>query len=342
MMERKRHIPKPRILIVEDDPDQADLIRESLCAYYKDDSLDSIVHVATANECLAQNLGRFDVVLTDYNLPDMEGLKLIAAILARCDIPVIVVTGENVSDTASKAIQHGAQDYVVKLGDYLFTIPLVVDKNIRQHQINRENLQLQKQLQQTLEELRTSNAQLQQAEQKQRLMATLDHLTGLANRRSFDEILHRSFNEANRYGFDLTCCMCDLDHYKHINDTLGHQAGDELLVAASEVIRSSLRSTDTAARYGGDEFVLLFPHTSMAKAVEITHRIRTRLDAVVSRFAHSGKIVTMSMGASSLKTDRPQSADILLSLADRALYTAKERGRNQIVVFSNLQCCTQV
>jgi len=323
----------PRILIVEDDDDQRALIQEALCIHYNDPTGRNIVGVRTAAECLAQNLQSFDVLLQDYNLPDMDGLELLGKVLTRADLPVIIVTSENISATAATAIQAGAQDYLVKLGDYLFTIPVLVDKNTRQHQIRKDNERLQRELQSMLSKLRIKNIQLQESLEKLQMMATTDHLTGLANRRRFGEILERYYSEAMRYGFDLTCCMCDLDNYKHLNDALGHQVGDELLVITADVIRSSLRSTDVAARYGGDEFVLLLPHTSVEQGLDVGERIRHEL-LLASRSSNKvGGPVTLSVGVASLAADRPSTADALVALADRALYIAKDQGKDRIVVF---------
>ncbi len=328
---------RPRILVVEDDDDQRELICDALRLHYGDEMGDRLTGVATGRECLALDLARFDVVLQDYNLPDIAGLDLLGSILNRAALPVILVTGENDSATAAEAIRRGAQDYTVKLGDYLFALPVLIDKGIRQHHMKQENQRLQRELQAMLSELRIKNIQLQESLQKLETMATTDHLTGLANRRRFGELLHRYYGEAVRYSFDLTCCMCDLDEYKQINDSLGHMVGDELLVLAADVIRSSLRSSDVAARYGGDEFVLLLPHTSVERGFAVGERIRQGLAEQAAAHGAVGRAVTISMGIASLDADRPAGADALVSLADRALYVAKDRGRDRIVAASRMQ-----
>ena len=145
----------PRILLVEDDADQRMLVSEALSIHYGEENSGNIVAVASAEECLAQDLSAFDIVLQDYHLPDMSGQDLLAAILARVDIPVIFVTGENDSGTAAEAIKRGAQDYVVKLGDYIFALPVVIDKNISQHRIKKDNKRLHRELHQQLEHHRS-------------------------------------------------------------------------------------------------------------------------------------------------------------------------------------------
>jgi diguanylate cyclase (GGDEF)-like protein len=329
-------IPRTRILIVEDDDDQRQLICEALGVYYGDSDCCNIVGVATAAECLEMRLESFDVVLQDFHLPDMPGLALLEKILSRADLPVIMVTGDNNCTVAAEAIRRGALDYVVKLGDYLFSIPVVVDKNIRLHRMKKENERLQRELQAMLAELQDKNVQLQDSLEKLRKMATTDHLTGLANRRHFAEVLGRCFNEASRYGFDLTCCMCDMDGYKDINDTLGHQVGDRILEIAADVIRSSLRGSDMAARYGGDEFVLLLPHTSVDSALAVAERIRQQLVLESGRSNDRRQCVSLSIGIASLAADKPMTSEALLAMADRALYAAKANPGGGIVVFGDV------
>lgn len=332
MSERKY----PNILIVEDDEDQGMLAREALCMYYDDPDGTNITTVATGAECLTLDLKAFDIVLLDYYLPDMGGLDLIDAILARAEIPVIFVTGENDASTAAEAMQHGAVDYVVKLGDYLFALPVLIDKNIDQYRIKTDNTRLQRELEAMLSELRVKNIQLEESLERLEVMAATDPVTGLANRRRFSELLNRYYGEALRYGFDLTCCMCDLDHYKEFNDTFGHQAGDEILVGTAGIICTSLRESDTAARYGGDEFVLILPHTAISRALAVGKRIREELAAMGGQYGQVGSALSLSIGVASLSANKPNSADELVTMADRALYIAKDNGKDRIVVYGQM------
>lgn len=323
----------PRTLIVEHDPYQRQLICESMRLSYADPDGRRIQLAASGRECLAADLKSFDVILMDYSLPDTTGLDLLEKVSAVTSSPVIFVSGESVTSTAAQAIRRGAQDYVVKLGDYLFALPLIVEKNVRLHRIKQDNAHLQAQLQASLEEIRVKNLQLEESLQRMREMATTDHLTGLTNRRAFAELLERGFGEAQRYGFDLTCIMLDLDGYKRLNDALGHQVGDRVLVAAANVIRSNLRVSDVAARYGGDEFVLLLPHTSIDMAMHVGNRIRADLLPAAHAVTAGGPGVTFSVGIASLNANSPHSADALVAMADKALYLAKSRGKDCIVVF---------
>jgi len=327
----------PRILVVEDDPDQRQLLCEALTDHYRDGRGGSIDEAANGSECLSKDLSAFDVILLDYHLPDTSGLSLLDEIVARGDPPVILVTGENDSSIVSQAILHGAEDFVVKLGDYLFAIPALVQKCISQRRIKKENLRLQRQVEETLQELQVKNRQLEETLATVQALATTDPLTGLANRRRFVEVLEHYYGEACRYRFDLTCLMCDLDQYKELNDAFGHQVGDDVLVIAADVIRSSLRSSDVAARYGGDEFILLLPHTSLDRGLAVGERIRQQLSFEARRYEKARIEVTMCIGMSSLRADRPDSADALVSLADRALYVAKDRGKDCIVAWHDVR-----
>ncbi|KKL63185.1 hypothetical protein LCGC14_2177640 [marine sediment metagenome] len=332
----------PQTLVVEDDADQLELICDAMRMYFSDRPGTRIVGVRTGTECMAHDLSKFDTILLDYQLPDTAGLDLLEQILRVRDIPVILVTGNNSSAMAAEAIRRGAQDYVVKLGDYLFALPVVVEKNIRQHRLKRENARLEARLKESFEQIRLKNAQLEESLQKLQTMADTDHLTGLSNRRSFAETLDRYYGEAVRYNFDLSCAMCDLDDYKVLNDSLGHQVGDQILVATADVIRSTLRGSDLAARYGGDEFVLLLPHTSMEMTINVADRIRQQLTLATPEYTGTGKGVTLSAGIASLKSDHPPSADALVSMADRALYVAKDRGKNCIVTFGEIGAISQI
>ena len=317
-----------KILVVEDDIDQRDLIRETLQDHF---GPDTVTCAECGHEVLSWDLTQFDVVLTDYNLPDISGMDFLRAILQRCDRPVIVVTGENVRQTAAQAIRAGAYDYVVKAGDYLFTIPLVVEKNAEAWKVKQENKRLHEQQQQAAREISLKNQQLKDSLQKLEQMAATDPLTGLYNRRHFGEVLERYFAESQRYGKDLSCVMCDLDGYKKLNDTLGHQFGDKILQVTAKIISWNLRVMDIAARYGGDEFVILLPHASAELAANVGERIHTQFVFQMKSLVPPELSLTMSMGIASVQHNRPTHSDQLVALADEALYEAKHQGKNRTI-----------
>ncbi len=316
-----------RLLVIEDDSDQRELICETLSDSFPGVCLTA---VGTGREALEQALSSFDLILSDYNLPDASGLDLLKEIRIRCNTPVIMVTGENVSHMAAESIRRGATDYVVKLGDYLFTIPLVVEKNLAVAKVRKENESLRVRLESALQQVVEKNTQLEGSLRKVEELAATDPLTGLYNRRHFSRVLEQLFAETQRYAKDLSCAMIDLDAYKTLNDTYGHQVGDELLVLAGRVISANLRMMDVAARYGGDEFVVLLPHASGEEAAQVAQRIRQEFAVASAPLLKRPVGVTMSMGIASVFVNRPIHADQLVTLADAALYSAKETGRDRV------------
>lgn len=320
----------PHILLVEDDADTADLMREVLADHFK---RDRITHAATVAAALKQDLSTIDLVLSDLNLPDGSGLDLIDKLLAnRRDLPIIMVTSESALENATLAIRKGAYDYVVKAGDYLFTIPLIVEKNLAVWQTKVQNHQLQTELQQTMQELRIKNEQLHESLKLLEQQASTDPLTGLSNRRHVQSSLERSFAEASRYGTDLACLMIDLDGFKQFNDTLGHQEGDRLLQLTARILEVNCRRCDVAGRYGGDEFVVLMPHTDLNIAQQVARRVRQQfISAVRSTWPHLDHC-TLSIGVACVSISKPTSADQLVALADAALYKSKQSGKARIFV----------
>ncbi len=326
-----------RILVVEDDADQRDLIRETLQDHFGPETVST---AECGHEVLARDLAPFDVILTDFNLPDINGMDFLKAILDKSDKPVIVVTGENVRQTAAEAIRAGAYDYIVKSGEYLFTMPLIVEKNFEAWKIKQENKRLHEQQQQAAREISMKNQQLKDSLQKLEQMAATDPLTGLYNRRHFSEVLERCFAESVRYNQDLACIMCDLDGYKKLNDTLGHQFGDKILQVTAKVITWNLRVMDIAARYGGDEFVLLLPHASAQLATAVGERIHAQFTMQMKSIVPPELPLTVSMGIASVQHNRPTNSDLLVALADEALYDAKHAGKNQMVVSAKIRQLT--
>jgi diguanylate cyclase (GGDEF)-like protein len=161
-------------------------------------------------------------------------------------------------------------------------------------------------------------------------LAAKDPLTGLYNRRHFGEVMTREFAAAERYGDDLTCLMFDVDHFKTINDTFGHRTGDAILITLAQAISSELRQADVAARFGGDEFIVLMPQTSADAAMNLAERVNAAFDEQTRR-SHPGVHPTLSIGVASLRTTRAPSSEALMHEADVALYAAKEAGRNRTV-----------
>lgn len=318
-----------RILIIDDDPDQCDLTREVLEDRFGRGCAES---ACDGRSALAKDLASFDLILCDFNLPDCTGLDLLDQIRSRCKTPVILVTGENVGEFAAEAIRRGAADYIVKVHDYFFTIPLVVEKNLAMARLARENEELRRKLESALSDVKKANDQLHASLARVEQLAATDPLTGLYNRRHFNVVLDQLFAESSRYGTDLTCVMIDLDKYKQLNDSMGHQVGDQVLVVVGEILRHTIRRADVAARYGGDEFVLLLPHADANEARTLVERIRDEYRRRTAELLRREQGMTMSVGLASLKDSAARTADQFVAAADSALYASKEAGRDRITV----------
>ena len=325
---------QPSLILVEDDPNIAAAICEKLVDHFGPDCVD---HYGTVGGALSCDVERIDLVLTNMNLPDGSGLDLLSQLLERrADLPVVMVTDEGILENALTAIRCGAYDYILKAGDYLFAIPVVVEKNLAIFKTKQENARLHDQLTQTVEQVRVKNRQLEQMVSKLEAMAATDPLTGLANRRAIGDAVQRCFAEASRYQHDLACIMIDLDGFKRLNDTLGHQAGDELLVNTARVLGANCRRSDLAGRFGGDEFVLLLPQTDLPTAEQVAQRICEQFEISAKAMLEDLDLferVTMSIGVSTLYHSRPSNPEQLVAHADHALYRAKQNGAVRIMSY---------
>lgn len=318
-----------KLLIIDDDADQRSLTSEVLEDRF---GTHCVIGVGSGTEAMTQPLDSFDLILCDWNLPDTNGLELLERIRQRCETPVIMVTGENVSAFASEAIRRGATDYVVKVENYFFTIPLVVEKNLTTAKLARENAMLRRELEISLASVKESNQQLQNALYQVEQMAATDALTGLFNRRHFNVVIEQLFSESLRYEKDLACALIDLDEYKQLNDNHGHQTGDQVLVAVGEILRRTARKSDIAARYGGDEFVLLLPNSDSQEAARLMARVRDDYRRQTADMLKSNRGLTMSVGIASVASNQPATAAEFLATADGALYQSKNSGRDRVTL----------
>jgi len=176
-------------------------------------------------------------------------------------------------------------------------------------------------------ELKAARCALEDQREELEQLSRTDALTGLANRREFDDALNRTFKDAERSQKSVALLMMDIDHFKTINDTYGHKVGDNALQALAGVLRRTNRQTDTIARFGGDEFACILPNTDVSDAKELS----TRLHKAISQLTFECSI-TISIGISVRTTDMPISCADALKRADNGLYAAKQAGRNTTAV----------
>ena len=254
-----------------------------------------------------------DLVLCDLVMPGVDGLKFLALLRAReelRDIPVILVTGKTDVETKIRGLELGASDYITK--------PFDGGELLARMKVQLKIKALQ-------DELRRSNELLQE-------LSSTDALTQLFNRRHFMAALGNEFERTDRYGSPLSLVMLDIDHFKRLNDTFGHQVGDEALRGLGALILDAVRSTDIAARYGGEEFCVLLPETGLEGAAEFARRLRSAVeDKTLLVDGHEVRM-TASLGISACPHPAVESGDDLIRLADDAMYRAKRAGRNRVIV----------
>ena len=311
MSQRGNHDALPSILLVEDSQTTRALLSKYLTGSYR------LIHAkdgAEAWELLEQRTD-IDLVITDINMPRLTGHQLLVKIRKSDEprfknLPVIVMTTTDDNVDRNLAFLNGANDFLTK----------PVDEIELQARVN-----VHYKLAHTIRELEASRRLL--AEQ-----ATTDPMTHLKNRRAFFENGTKQIAMARRYGTDVSIIVADVDHFKKVNDTYGHQAGDEALIAVSRVLVGLTRTEDTVARIGGEEFAVLLPDTNRLGAAVLAERMRNAVER--ERFAFGDKVVplTISIGVASFAVELVDSVDQLLSIADQRLYLAKRNGRNRICV----------
>lgn len=268
------------------------------------------------------------VILQDLVMPDIDGIALIQAYRQKqslASVPVIVLSARDDAKLKSHSFAVGANDYVVKLPDRLELLA-----RVRYHSSGHIS-RLQRD--EAFRFLRESEQRLSDANIELQKLAALDGLTGIANRRRFDEVLPVEWQRGQRERKPLSLLMCDIDCFKHHNDTFGHQAGDMCLKKAAAILTEHLkRPADLAVRYGGEEFAIVLPDTDSAGAMLVAEACRSHLEALAidNTGAPAGKVVTMSIGVATVVPGPESSVAELMERADKALYAAKSDGRNKV------------
>jgi diguanylate cyclase (GGDEF)-like protein len=292
-----------KILLIDDDRVQQRLMHEMVKNFRSGPF--EMEEVGTYDEGLKKLLtGKYAVCLLDYRLDDRDGLALLReARIAGGVTPVIVLTADDSEEVDIAAMEAGAVDYLVK---GLLT-PRLLERSLRYALKLDETL-----------------AQLRQ-------LALRDELTRLLNRREFQRILEEEWDRSMRFKRPFALVMVDIDHFKRINDTYGHQTGDEVLRHVASLLAGQVRNVDRVARYGGEEFAIIMVETDRQSAIDSMHRLGALLaetPCVVGNYLTID--VTLSAGVASSLKDAGNASE-LVAAADRALYAAKDGGRNRIV-----------
>ncbi|WP_207707019.1 diguanylate cyclase domain-containing protein [Heliorestis acidaminivorans] len=294
---------KQSILIVDDSRTNIMALAELL----KDEWAIKIANNGATALRIAESKSPPDLILLDVMMPEMDGYEVCKRLKESPitkDIPVIFVTAMDSLENEEFGLSLGAIDYITKP-----ISPPIVKARVRNH------LELKK-YRDILKE-----------------SSRIDGLTGISNRRRFDEALSAEWRRALRYGSSLSLIMIDIDHFKNYNDSYGHLGGDECLRQVAQSLHSiPKRPLDLVARYGGEEFACLLPETEFTWALKIAEDLRSNVLALQLPHKSSplSEQVTVSLGLTTLIPQKGQEAQFIIEEADRALYTAKEAGRNQV------------
>jgi diguanylate cyclase (GGDEF)-like protein len=292
------------ILIADDSPVVRAVVRDGLEAegYLVHEAEDGLAAIAACREV------RPDAVLLDIEMPGMDGREVLDKLKRDPDlreVPVVFLTGRTSTDDLVAGLRAGAHDYLKKPfepAELLARIGSAVRNKRLQDQLRQRNEQLDR-------------------------MARVDELTQLYNRRHLQEELHRLGAGSRRDRWSLAVVLFDIDHFKHVNDTLGHHGGDLVLRHCASRLLSAARTGDVLGRWGGEEFLLVLPNTDLGEAANGAERMRAAVAEVPIMIDGTELRVTLSGGCAA---DTLGNVDALLSRADEALYRSKAEGRNRI------------
>jgi diguanylate cyclase (GGDEF)-like protein len=290
------------VLIIDDDPVVADILETIF---------DGEVRISSAlsgrEGIEAARAEAPDLILLDVRMRDMDGyetLKQLKQITETADVPVVFLTAKTQTEDEYMGLELGAFDYISKP-----IIPQIVKVRIHNHLL------------------------LKQQRDQLANMSMIDGLTGIANRRRFDDYLDQEFRRGARNHYPVSLLMLDIDDFKPFNDTYGHQSGDDCLQRiAAEIQTHSRRPSDLVARYGGEEFALILPDTPLDAAIMLAENIRAGIEAlaITHEGARAVPFVTISIGVASTEDATIAIIDDLIEAADKRFYRAKESGRNRV------------
>ena len=307
----------PCILIVDDHEDNVEVLRARLEARgYRTEA------AGDGREALEKvQASPPDLVLLDVMMPEVDGMEVARRIKADKSLPFIPIIMQTALDSTEHKVEGldaGADDYITK--------PI----NFAELEARVRSMLRVKALQ---EEVSRQRDELQRLNDRLLSISRTDGLTGLINRRHLEERLQEQFEHAKRLGEPFTVVMCDLDKFKSVNDTYGHQAGDAVLKQLADLLTAQAREIDHVGRYGGEEFMLVLPGTVLDAGVTFAERVRHAIAEHTFTFDGGAIHRTGSFGVSAWPHPRVEGCDALVKAADDALYVAKETGRNKVIRF---------
>ena len=296
-----------RILVVDDSPIYRKLVDQSLSQDHY-----PVLFAKNGREALSLFAEhRPALVITDWTMPDLSGPELCQRIRREFHdryAYLILLTSHSNKEQVVEGLAAGADDYLTK--------PFHPGELLARVGVGRRIIELHR-------EVETKNRQLED-------LALTDALTGLPNRRAVDHWASRQFSAAARHDFPFWVVMADLDHFKSINDTFGHDAGDVVLKRFAEIVKANTRQSNICGRLGGEEFLLILTHVDREQVAIAIERIRQGFEIQEFTFAGKNTKATASFGAAGFRGSAPPDFSGLLARADAALYSAKRKGRNRI------------
>lgn len=293
------------VLIVDDAKGNIKVLAELLRAEFK-------IRATTSGEKaleIAFSDNPPDLILLDVMMPEMDGYEVCKRLKSSAQtkgIPIIFITGKVLEEDEIYGLNLGAVDYITKPFN-----PVIIKARVNTH------------------------AELKRYHEYLEGISYLDGLTGIPNRRRFNEYLDLTWNFAERESLPISIILMDIDHFKQFNDNYGHQEGDACLIQISQALSEAVvRKTDFFARYGGEEFVYILPNTNIDNAVVIAEKLRISIMALQIPHAYSsaGNSVTISLGVATMIPDRNSFYSVLIKAADDALYKSKKNGKNKMSI----------
>ena len=309
-----------RILIVDDHEDNIELLKVRLesWGFTTVTAMNGVEALERVAECPP------DLILLDVMMPVMGGVEVARRVKSNTKlpfIPIIMQTALDSTEDKVEGLEAGADDYITK------PIEFPELKARLRSMLRIKRLQ---------EELEERERELLEANERLRHVSQTDGLTSLDNRRHLEEQLEQMFAHAKRLHEPFSCVMVDLDRFKSVNDTYGHQAGDAVLKQLARLLKVEARDqVDRVGRYGGEEFMLLLPGTVLDAAVTFAERVRKEIEARTFTFDGGTLKRTASFGVAGWPHPRIPNSDALVRASDDALYVAKETGRNRVVRFDS-------
>jgi diguanylate cyclase (GGDEF)-like protein len=272
-----------------------------------------------------QESGRIniDLIMTSLVLPDMSGIEAtfrLKSLEDLQDIPIIIMTSKSDDDALRESFDAGAADFISKSSS-------IVEIQARVRSLLK--------LKQEMDRRKDVASQLEAANKTLKLISSVDGLTGIPNRRTFDTFIQNEWARAKRNNSSVGVIMIDIDFFKNYNDNYGHQKGDDVLKMVAKTMATNVnRPSDLVARYGGEEFIVILGYAENQDALIVAERVRESVEAlkIPHKLSSTFPYITVSLGVATAKPHPDEGPEAIINRADQALYRAKGEGRNRVIV----------